>query len=696
MSKTAEEIGLIVGGIALAVAGFDPAIFGLTALHISAAELTFIGGIGVSAALSGAGLALRQTPQGVGTANSISVANGVAPRRVIHGQFQTAGVLTYASFPPSQNLLTTNQYLHLVYTLAAHEIYSFDAVVIDGMIYNFVSDLNYPSGTDTTWHVDPGPNASPTDFYWQHMQFEFDFGRPQDFGQPFPNLAAADSAWTADCRQQGCAKVHVVLRADINWPAVFPAGLVPNIQFLVTGKKIADPRVVTEWQASTVYSRYQYTIDNNGIVWVLVTGGGTSGATRPNFEALDTFGTTLTDGSCTWQSCWISDIIGASSMGVPWGRRLINDAWVVGGFTQFSIIESPAGYYQMCTTNAVVGGTDHPDFATTLGTVTADGSQSWVCLGRSPNAANLSNCALVVNDYLQDSDYGLNVPAAQIDLDALIAAANVCEEQALIIWNPDGSTVFENLYSCDGMFDYSSQRGDVLIGMCNSMAGWVIPPGDLWHIFAGAYSAPTVSLTDDDMRGPIKGDFRLSKREVANGVKGTFVPAFLPASPAAAFTMNRVPGTWQAQPFPAYQANGLAGKPDYLNSEDNGEILWQDLRLDFTTSLWTAQRLAKITLMRLRFQQTLTLPCKMTAFALESGDTFTFIHKRWSLIGNFEISEDSIAFDASGKDNVPTVGVDLMVRQTDPSIYEFTAPSSPSNYGEYSPYGVTGVMTGVE
>ena len=123
------------------------------------------------------------------------------------------------------------------------------------------------------------------------------------------------------------------------------------------------------------------------------------------------------------------------------------------------------------------------------------------------------------------------------------------------------------------MFDYTSVRGNVLTSLCGSMAGWVIPPGDQWHVFAGAYITPTISLGDNDMRGPIKGDFRISKRDVANTISGKYNPRFLPANPAAAISLTQTPGTWQLQSFPDYQANGLAGKPNFLNSEDGGQII---------------------------------------------------------------------------------------------------------------------------
>jgi len=784
MSKTVSEIGMIVGGLAVAaIPGMQWA--GIIALAAPAPVMSAMFGIGISVALSGVGIALRPTPAPVGGQTAIAFNQGVSPRRVVYGQFQTAGVLTYASFPPSQNQSTTNQYLHLIFTLTAHEITSFDAIAIDGCVYNFGTDILWDA-TSGYWHVDPLAAGSLSDFYWQHILFEFDFGRNLSV-QPFPQLAAADSSWTSACVQQGCSKVHVVLRADDGWPAVFPSGQIPNFQFLITGKKLIDPRIITAWQGSTSYLKYQWFQDNRGFVWVQTNTSGTSSlaASRPNFEGSgSSWPVTVTDNTLSWTT-WgqnlatIETCIDSAPQGHIFKARLVNDVWQPSAsYPQNAIIEAPIGYLQQQTSASGTTGTAEPNFSTTLGGTTSDGTQAWVCLGRSPHAINPSNNALCVYDYLQDPDAGMGVAAVAgidtattqavtgapgtmivgvgsitgmfigmvlsidsganqeditltnigspgspdiiayftknhsagapvtsinpsqnpIDVPSVIAAANVCEEQVVIIVNADSSVVYENLYSCNGTFDYSSVRGNVLSSLCSSMAGWVIPPGDMWHVFAGAYVTPTIGLTDADMRGPIKGDFRISKREVANSIKGKYVPAFLPSNPAAALSLTQIPPTWHQQSFPPYQANGLAGKPNYLNLEDGGQIIWQDVTFDFCTSIWLAQRLAKITLMRLRFQETLNLACKMTAFALEAGDTFYFTHSRWSILGGvYQASQCSISFDSGGgKDAAPVIGVDLVARQVDPSIYSFTPPSSSTNYGEYSPYGITGVMTGVE
>src|SRR5580704_15097535 len=107
MSKTVTEIGLIVGGIALAATGFGAAE-GVIAIQGSATMFNAMVGIGLSAALSGVGIALRPSTTPTGAANTITASQGPAPRRAIYGRFQTAGVCTYGSFPPSQNLQDTN------------------------------------------------------------------------------------------------------------------------------------------------------------------------------------------------------------------------------------------------------------------------------------------------------------------------------------------------------------------------------------------------------------------------------------------------------------------------------------------------------------------------------------------------------------------------------------------------------------
>ncbi|MFN7195151.1 MAG: phage tail protein, partial [bacterium] len=213
---------------------------------------------------------------------------------------------------------------------------------------------------------------------------------------------------------------------------------------------------------------------------------------------------------------------------------------------------------------------------------------------RTSTTAWSANAALCLADYLTDPIRGLGVDyATRIDETDLIAAANVCDENVTLA---AGGT--EDRYTCNGTFDTSQRPRDIIASMTGAMAGRASLVGGTWSIFAGAYTAPTITLTEADLRGPIRVSSRLSRRDLANGVKGTFV------SPD---------NKWQASDFPPVSSSTAV-------TDDGGERLWRDIDLPFTTSAATAQRLARIELRRARQQISVQLAAKLTAYRLVPGD----------------------------------------------------------------------------
>jgi hypothetical protein len=253
------------------------------------------------------------------------------------------------------------------------------------------------------------------------------------------------------------------------------------------------------------------------------------------------------------------------------------------------------------------------------------------------------------------------------------------------------STLSERSFACNGCFESSSAYGDVLKSLALSMAGFVVPPGDCWRIYAGSYVPPEVTLEDGDCRGSIKGDFRLSARDTCNGVKGQYIPAFLPINPLGPLASSPASPAWKKTDFPPVQ------RENYI-AEDGGIILWKDIQLDFTISLWMTQRIARIILERLRRQVTISLPAKLTGLALLAADTMNFLHARWNTASSlvptvFQVSHTALRMESQA-DGVPSFGVDLMLRQTDATVYEFAPPTSPTDFGDYSGYGQTGIGAG--
>lgn len=148
---------------------------------------------------------------------------------------------------------------------------------------------------------------------------------------------------------------------------------------------------------------------------------------------------------------------------------------------------------------------------------------------RTNQVAFSRNPALCLSDFIR-SEAGYGADAAQIELDALIAAANACDvavyDQAAVDADPATYGGSRARYTCDGMFRSDQDRDATRQQIEDSMVGASLESGGVWRILAGAWTTPVLSLTDDEMVMPMSivqtcnvGTARF------NGAKGTYVNA---------------------------------------------------------------------------------------------------------------------------------------------------------------------------
>jgi hypothetical protein len=340
---------------------------------------------------------------------------------------------------------------------------------------------------------------------------------------------------------------------------------------------------------------------------------------------------------------------------------------------------------------------------------------------RTGTTAWSNNAALCVYDYMTDAKFGLGALASEIDTSAINAAANTCDEAVSL---SVGGT--ESRYTLNGTVDTAQAPQSVIEAMLSSFAGRAIYAGGSWFIRAGVYASPTVTLTESDLRGPITLQTKLSRRELANGVKGTFVspdtswqPSDFPpqlGTVAATgltvglkytvqsvgtsdFTLAGASSNAVGVTFTATGTTTGTGLADLYQGQDNGERLWRDVQLPFTTSTATAQRLAKIDLERSRRQITCTLQCKLTALTVQAGDNIMVTNARlgWSA-KVFEVTSFSFASYNDSEGN-PAIGIDLILRETDSNVWawsgnDVTLPSAatttlPSPFTVAAPTGLS-------
>jgi Putative phage tail protein len=264
---------------------------------------------------------------------------------------------------------------------------------------------------------------------------------------------------------------------------------------------------------------------------------------------------------------------------------------------------------------------------------------------RTGGRAYSTNAALCIANYLSDTRYGVgSAMPAEFDTAALIAEANVCEESVIL-----ASGAIEQRYTLNGVVDTAVSWEDTVRELLTACGGMAIWTGGKWVIRTARYVAPTLSIDEGDARAGLRVVPLPSRRERFNAVKGLFV------GPA---------NVWQPADYPAVLHAGYEAA--------DGERIYGELNLPFTTSGYAAQRLAKIELLRHRQDKTMQYPCKLLAAQLTIGDTIQVTNTRFGWSNKvFEVVgwEFATYDDEAG---APALGVDLTLREAAASVYAWT------------------------
>jgi len=199
------------------------------------------------------------------------------------------------------------------------------------------------------------------------------------------------------------------------------------------------------------------------------------------------------------------------------------------------------------------------------------------------------NPALCIRDYIE-GDYGLGESRDNIDGSLVRAAADACEETNTL----DGS----KRYTCNGAFVTDVAPVDILNDLLTSMGGLLWYAQGKWRMKAAKYVAPTVTLTEDDLRSSISVKTRHSRRDNFNRIKGTF---------------RGEESNWQVTDYP--EVNNQA----FIDA-DNGQESVLDLELPFTDNSSEARRIARVSLERNRQQLTVSASFGLKAFRVQTGD----------------------------------------------------------------------------
>ena len=503
----------------------------------------------------------------------VNVKQAIMTRQVAYGTVRMAGSLIFAE---STN---DDEFLHLIFAVAGHEINSFesflineDSVEIDGS--GFVTTSKYVEG-DTKFirlktHLGADDQLADTDL-----------------------IDESDGLWTSNHRLRGIAYIYARLKFSND---IFPNGI-PNISAIIQGKKLYDPRTT-----STTFS------SNSALAvrdFLTNTRYGLGAKTTEINDTSFTAGANVCDETVTL------DVARTKSFNTETSVSSTNE----------TITINSHGYF---TGDAVQysneGGTNLTGLTSTT---------TYFVIKSNANTFKLASS-------LSNANAGTAID---------ITAASEGNGQTQLF-----KRLIEKRYETNGVLDVGETPAKILNDMTSSCIGLVTYSGGKWNIKTGEFVSPTLTLTDDDLRGAISITTRNTRRDSFNAVKGIFV---------------NPDNFYQPTDFPSITSSTF-------ETEDNSEQIFSDIELPFTTSPSMAQRIAKIILYRAREQITLNYPCKTTAFNLEVGDTVNITNVRLGFSAKpFEVA--GWAFAQSQMGGGMGLGIDLNLREISSSVYDWSA-----------------------
>lgn len=178
---------------------------------------------------------------------------------------------------------------------------------------------------------------------------------------------------------------------------------------------------------------------------------------------------------------------------------------------------------------------------------------------------------------LRKRGFAVKAPATDIDWDAVIASANICDESVTI---PSGS---QSRYTCDCVVVPSDDTpdADCMDMLLSSNLGQLTFTAGRYVLYAGAYTTPVYTLDEDDLAGDITYVSGKGRSERYNFVRGT------------------------RYDLTTGQETEFLSRTDASYVTADGATLYHDIELPATSDEYRAQRIAQVILRRSREMETI-------------------------------------------------------------------------------------------
>lgn len=368
---------------------------------------------------------------------------------------------------------------------------------------------------------------------------------------------------------------------------------------------------------------------------------------------------------------------------------------------------------------------------------------------RTDTAGFTTNWALHVADVLMDPTWGLG--DTSVNMDQLIAAANVCDEMVACAAGDEAR------YCMNWTCDASMSPGDQLSTMMRSKEGRLSRIGGEWYVWPAYWQGPSATFDENALLADIAWAAQRSLDQLCNRVTGKYIAPNFPFNVTGNLydsngfwngqTQNNFPYGFQPTDYPEYAEDALHGFGEdvFLIADTpnlgawssatayaagavviSGGTPWQatqastnqtpsgasaywkaagnflpfDLMQECTLSISEAQRVAKIHLLRNRQQGSGTLVMGLEAFQLQPLDVLEMNFAAWSWTNKllevagaqgakFKLrrAPSPGAQEGEGGEDTPALFVEVPVNETDSSVYEWDNLTEELTNYDVSPYG---------
>lgn len=252
------------------------------------------------------------------------------------------------------------------------------------------------------------------------------------------------------------------------------------------------------------------------------------------------------------------------------------------------------------------------------------------------------NPALCWADFIT-SEQGYGASFDQIEINALIAAANACDVE---VYGGEADSDPLNYghsrarYVIDGMFRTDQDRDSTRQQIEETMGGYSLESAGVWRLVPAVWTTPVMTLGDTDMLAPTTVEQTCHPGTARfNGARGTFIAA---------------DGNGVSQDFAQYSNSTFLAL--------DGKAKLADMALPFVGNQVRCHQLARVKVERSRGGFTLRIHPKMRAWALQPGDRIRLSSAFYS----FE-NKTFIVTDWTYTKGVP---LSLLVEEDVPAFYD--------------------------